>query len=388
MTVGANVVEYMEDCRGLVRDELQRFLPSARRCRSALYDLVLDYPLREAKGLRPSICIATCRALGGSLEGVTTSAAVLELYHNAFLIHDDVEDGSELRRDAPALHRAHGVAVAINVGDAMLALALDPLLDNMRVLSVGKALRILQTVARMARESAEGQAMELAFIREANWALSDRDYLRLVHKKTTYYTFLAPMVVGAIVAGAGAEHLYRLRLFATALGAAFQIQDDILNLTGEQSRTGKETAGDLWEGKHTLMLLHAIRQSTPRERRRARDILAKARPTTRSRDELPIVSQLAERLRASGDLSSSGYDALRSALRACNDGRDVKTEEDVAFLRDLIERRGSIRYARSVAHRRAEKARKTLAGALPWMKESAHRRFLAGLADFVTERDH
>jgi geranylgeranyl diphosphate synthase type II len=88
---------------------------------------MLDYPLREAKALRPAMCIATCRALGGSTEGVLQSATVLELYHNAFLIHDDVEDESEKRRDGTTLHRAHGVPVAINVGDGMLALALEPL---------------------------------------------------------------------------------------------------------------------------------------------------------------------------------------------------------------------------------------------------------------------
>ena len=90
----------------------------------------MEYPLREAKGLRPALCIATCRALGGSLEAVLPSAAVLELYHNAFLIHDDVEDGSERRRGMPTLHRDHGAPIAINVGDAMLGLALSPLLDN------------------------------------------------------------------------------------------------------------------------------------------------------------------------------------------------------------------------------------------------------------------
>src|SRR6185503_211786 len=128
---------------------------------SILYDLVMDYPLRPAKALRPSLCIATCRALGGMLEAVLPSAAVLELYHNAFLIHDDIEDDSVKRRGGDTLHLAYGVPIAINVGDTMLAMALDPLLDNMRLVGMGKALRVLRTVSRMARESAEGQAIEL-----------------------------------------------------------------------------------------------------------------------------------------------------------------------------------------------------------------------------------
>jgi len=110
---------YLDDCRGLVEAEIRRIVPADGRRGAALYDLMLDYPLREAKGLRPALCIATCRALGGKLEAVLRSAAVLELYHNAFLIHDDIEDESIMRRGGPTLHRTHGIPVAVNVGDAM-----------------------------------------------------------------------------------------------------------------------------------------------------------------------------------------------------------------------------------------------------------------------------
>ncbi len=223
-------------------------MPRSHRYQSVLYDLILDYPLRTSKGLRPAPCIATCRALGGSLEHVLRSAAVLELYHNAFLIHDDVEDGSESRRDAPTLHGSHGIPIAVNVGDAMLALALQPLLDNMQTIGLGKALRVMEVVARMARESAEGQALELDWIRRQSWELRDADYIRMVYKKTSCYTFVAPMLIGGIIAGADASQLVALRKLAALLGVAFQAQDDILNLSAEVAVYGKEIAGDLWEG--------------------------------------------------------------------------------------------------------------------------------------------
>ncbi len=114
---------YLADCRQLTLQEIQDIIPRQQRYRSILYDLMLEYPLRNAKALRPALCIAACRGLGGPLEGVLRSAATLELYHNAFLIHDDVEDGSESRRDRPTLHWTHGMPIAVNVGDAMLALA-------------------------------------------------------------------------------------------------------------------------------------------------------------------------------------------------------------------------------------------------------------------------
>ena len=140
---------YLAECRNLTLAAIREIVPRDARSRSSLYDLILDYPLRQAKALRPALCIATCCALGGRLECVLRSAAVLELYHNAFLIHDDVEDGSEQRREAPTLHCKHGIPIAVNVGDAMLALTLQPLLDNMATVGLGKALRILQVIARI-----------------------------------------------------------------------------------------------------------------------------------------------------------------------------------------------------------------------------------------------
>src|SRR5581483_3238235 len=261
-----DVARYLNECRDLVLQQITETIPKTSRYRPVLYDLVLDYPMREGKALRPALCVAACRALGGRLEAVLPSAMVLELYHNAFLIHDDVEDGSEQRRGAATLHRTHGVPVAVNVGDAMLAMTLEPLLDNIRVVGLGKALRILRTIARMARESAEGQALELDWIRRDRWDLDDTDYVRMVYKKTGWYTFMAPLLVGATAAGASAEHLGELRNFGAVLGVAFQIQDDVLNLTSDEGGYGKEIGGDLWEGKRTLILMHALRQASPAER--------------------------------------------------------------------------------------------------------------------------
>ena len=133
------LTHYLDECRSLVLDEIRTIVARDRRVgadEGLLWQLMLDYPLRDAKGLRPALCVATCRALGGTLEAVVRSAAVLELYHNAFLIHDDIEDESLVRRGRPTLHREHGVPIAVNVGDAMLALSLQPLLDNIETIGL------------------------------------------------------------------------------------------------------------------------------------------------------------------------------------------------------------------------------------------------------------
>jgi geranylgeranyl diphosphate synthase, type II len=372
---------YLLECRSLALDEIRDFIPKDRPHSGLLYDLMLDYPLREAKGLRPALAIATCRALGGRLAGILRTAAVLELYHNAFLIHDDVEDDSELRRNAETLHRRHGVPIAVNVGDGMLALALAPLLDNMRIVGMGKALRILQAVGEMARASAEGQAIELEWIRDGRWGLDDRSYLRMIHKKSAWYTFVTPVTLGALVAGADAVRTRSLQRFAMQLGLAFQIQDDILNLVGEEADYGKEIGGDLWEGKHTMILLHALRCSDTRDRERAEAILRKRRPSSLSSAMSDRLDALVER----GDLTPEGRRALVESLVA---SAEARTEADVRFLKNLIDRHGSIGYARAQAQRRARHARRILnrCGTAAGFGPSVHRAFLERLVDFVVER--
>lgn len=371
---------YLADARARTLDELRRIVPPDTERTGGLYALMLDYPMREAKGLRPALAIATCRALGGRLDQVLPTAAVLELFHNAFLVHDDIEDGSELRRGAPTLHREHGVPIAINTGDGMLALALQPLLHNMAGIGLGRALRVLEVVARMARESAEGQALELSWIRDDRWDLTTRDYLRMVWKKTAWYSFIAPVTVGALCAGADATQVRRLQHAAGLLGLAFQIQDDLLNLQDDTGGYGKEAAGDLWEGKRTLILLHALKRAAPAERIEATRRLDRPRP-----GQVPVgVASSLDALVASGELSPRGRDRLRAELGG-GDGQEKRTE-DIAWLLHLIERTGAMHAARTDAVLRAEKAGRLLQACSSWLPDSVHRGVIEDLVAYVTAR--
>jgi geranylgeranyl diphosphate synthase, type II len=241
-----------------------------------LWDLVPSYPLRGGKGFRPGLCIATCRALGGSTKAVLLTAVALELFHNAFLVHDDVEDGSEYRRGLPTMHSAHGVAIAVNVGDAMNVLGMRPLMENLAILGPELTWRVFQEIEHMVRESVEGQAIELGWVHENTCELTEADYLRMTLKKTCWYTCIHPCRLGALIATQDAN-LDRFDRFGYFMGAAFQIQDDILNLVGDHKKYGKEIGGDIWEGKRTLMLIHALNQSTVIEKERLRRFLATPR---------------------------------------------------------------------------------------------------------------
>ena len=377
---------YLEECRALVVEEIRRLVPADRPHAAFLYELMLDYPLREAKGLRPALCIATCRALGGTLEAALRPAAALELYHNAFLIHDDIEDESLLRRGRPTLHHQHGVPVALNVGDAMLAMSLQPLLDNIGFIGLGPSLRILQVVARMARESAEGQALELEWIRRGTWALEDEDYVRMVEQKTCWYSFITPVKAGAIAARQDTRCTEALAEFARCLGIAFQIQDDVLNLSGEVGAYGKEIGGDLWEGKRTLLLLHMMRHVSLEERVEAERILSLPRPGVHPSSQVSSLEPLLNQLVTRGELAPAGRERLLRALAESRPSREEKTPEQVRFLLELIHRHGSLDHARQVARQWLRRAEESLAACEGWLLPSEHRTLLHTLLSYVLQR--
>jgi geranylgeranyl diphosphate synthase type II len=305
---------------------------------------------------------------------VLPTAAVLELYHNAFLIHDDVEDLSYLRRSEATLNRLHGAPMAINVGDAMLAVTMQPLLDNMALVGLGKTLKILRLVARMARETAEGQMIELRWITSGGWTQGDRDYTRLVHKKTSWYSFIAPVVAGALIAGLDDRAAERLGRAVVPLGVAFQIQDDVLNLIAEPDAYGKDLWGDLWEGKRTLILIHALKRAHSDERERAIAILKKSPPAV-----LPSAHSQAE------GAAGLTLHPQTFGVPAAN-GVEPRNADDVAFLRDFALRHEGVAHARAVASRYARHFQRAIRSALDRAPDSTHRQFFADLAQFTLQR--
>ena len=237
--------------------------------------------------------------------------------------------------------------IAVNVGDAMLSLSLQPLLDNVERVGLGPALRILRAVAKMTRLTVDGQALELEWVRSNTWRLDDDDYLKMVELKTSWYSFITPLQAGAIAAGAGPERLAPLESLGRHLGAAFQITDDLLNLRADPEEYGKEIGGDLWEGKRTLMLLHTLRCAEPTDQDRAVQILAKRRP---SADGELGLTDLLDRLTARGELSEPGRAEIGARLQG-NHPSESKSLNDIRWLYELMHRVGSLSHARDVAAR-------------------------------------
>ena len=262
--------EALQNSRSAIVTTIQENIKTKRSQAGAytpLYDLLMDYPLRAGKMLRPTICVSIARAVGGMGHLAVKTASALELYHNAFLIHDDIEDGSETRRGKDTLHQMIGIPRAINVGDATNVLAVGLLLENLSSIGVSKTINILHEIDFMAQQSVEGQAMELDWVATNTSKISDQDYFTMCVKKTCWYSFITPCRLGLIIGHPAAspkdlvKPLASLTRFGMILGIAFQIQDDVLNLQGEIETYGKEIGGDIYEGKRTLMLNHVIANS-------------------------------------------------------------------------------------------------------------------------------
>jgi geranylgeranyl diphosphate synthase type II len=341
MTAAELVPAVLKEYGDVVRVALCDYL-GPRDPQRHLYNLVGDYPRRGGRMLRPSLCIATAQAFGASVDDALGSAVALELLHNAFLVHDDVEDDSDERRGRPTLHALHGVPVAVNVGDALTLLGLRALIDNRQRLGPRLTLRILEEAERMVRESIEGQAIELGWRRDNALSISEADYLAMVLKKTCWYTTIYPSRVGALIGTRGECDLDRFIRFGFFLGAAFQIQDDLLNLTGDHKRYGKELNGDIWEGKRTLMLIRLLQSASPAERTRLADFLARSR---------------AERQRA-----------------------------EVDWVRDRMDAYGCLQHAAQVAHALAGAAMHEYSSTYSHLSDSRDKRFIAALTTWVLER--
>ena len=315
--------ETMANCKRIVIEQILTLIPD-REPKDALYDLMRDYVTREGKGLRHTLVIATCLALGGRLEDGVRTAAALEMFHNGFLVHDDIADESTHRRGKPTLHMLHGIGLAVNAGDAMNLFAVDLVLSNLGTLGLARTLSLIHEILHMCRETVEGQAIELDWIHRNVVPPADDDYGHMSTKKTGWYTCISPCRVGAAAAGVtGPEKLDLFNEAFRLIGIAFQTQDDILNLVGETALYGKEALGDLLEGKRTIMMIHLFRSSPPETVARMREINAMPRI---GKDQA-----LAEEMLAAMQRVGSIDYAIRYADELANRGV-ARFEADLAFI--------------------------------------------------------
>ncbi len=248
---------------------------------------------RGGKRWRPALFLLICEALGKNPDDFADFAIIPEIIHNGTLMIDDIEDASEFRRGKPCTYKIFGLDIAINAGNAMYYLPLLPLIKNRERISAEKLCRIYETYVQEMISLSFGQAMDITWhkgLANAN-EINERDYLQMCAYKTGTLARMAAKIA-AVLADATPELVERLGRFAESVGVAFQVQDDVLDLTSVDFAKKKGGRGqDITEGKRTLVVIHTLKTAEPKDRERLIEILNMHTTNQKLRDEAIAIMQ-------------------------------------------------------------------------------------------------
>ncbi|HEV2484683.1 MAG TPA: polyprenyl synthetase family protein [Terracidiphilus sp.] len=284
--------------------------------------------LREGGGkrIRPTLLLLSAHALGYTGLGAIRLGAVVEMVHTATLVHDDIIDGADTRRGRPSANTAWGNEKCVLAGDWLYMQAFKVALEE-------KDLRVLELLIGLTQQMVEGELLQ---IQKLGKAVSEAEYYDLIFRKTACL-FSVSMRLGAVLAGASPAVESSLATYGRTVGLAFQIVDDVLDLTATEEVLGKPVASDLREGKATLSVIHSIDHGTAKDRQ--------------------IIQRVLD--------DRSFENASRQQIR------------------EILVRNGSVEYARTVADRYAEQSRQALAQ----LADSEFKRALLWVPDFVVARE-
>lgn len=214
------------------------------------------------KRLRPALLLLSCKLLEYSGQGAVKLGAVVEIIHTATLVHDDIIDEAKTRRGRPAANTQWGNSKCVLAGDWLY-------MQSFKIAVQERNFAILDTLIELTQAMVEGELLQ---IERLGKAISIDEHFELIYRKTACL-FSVCMKLGAILADASESDIARLADYGRNLGMAFQIVDDVLDLTASEEVLGKPVASDLREGKATLAVLHALQRCTPAERTTIESVL-------------------------------------------------------------------------------------------------------------------
>ena len=275
-----DIGEMIKSYGSLVDEELTKFIPKESKSKffPFLNEPIWYHMGTGGKRIRPALCLITCELLGGNKNKALNFALAVEIMHNYFLLHDDVMDGDTMRRDNPTVWVKYGIPNAINCGDYMIAKGFEIILKS--ELPIEKIQKLIEIYTLTLLRTGEGQALDVNL--RADKDFTEEKYLELAKLKTGYY-LVCPIVGGAIIADAPESIIGSLWKLGENLGTAFQIRDDIIDLTLGKGRSG-EIGNDIKEGKPSILFAHALSKANPEEKEKLIEIMAKPREETKKED--------------------------------------------------------------------------------------------------------
>jgi len=277
----------------LFRINPPRYTYDPEALNKAIAEPIWEFIDRGGKRWRPSLFLLVLEALGKNPEDFVDFAIIPEVIHNGTIMIDDIEDASELRRGKPCTYKVYGLDIAINAGNAMYYLPLLPLIENREKVSTEKLRKIYEIYVQEMISLSLGQAMDVAWHRGLADAdkIDEKDYLQMCAYKTGTLARMAAKIA-AVLADAKDELAEKLGRFAESIGVAFQMQDDILDLTSTKFAEKKGGRGqDITEGKRTLMVIQTLKVADAKYRERLVEILKMHTSDQGLRDEAIAIMQ-------------------------------------------------------------------------------------------------
>lgn len=239
----------------------------------SLAEPINDFLDRGGKRWRPTLMLLSYKALGGKNKNKILPLTVLpELLHNGSIMIDDIEDSSKLRRGKKCTHLIFGEDIAINAGNAMYFLPMILLYRNTLNLKEKTLRKIYDLCSIEMMKLSAGQGMDILWHKKNHDYLTEEHYLQMCSYKTGALARLSARL-GAILAEANKKETEKIGKYAESIGIAFQIQDDVLNLIGEEFGKGKGIGEDVHEGKKTLILLHTLKKASEKDKKRLKEII-------------------------------------------------------------------------------------------------------------------
>lgn len=296
-----------------------------------LYDPI-QYVLESGgKRIRPILLILSCEAVGGNVEECLDAAVAVELLHNFTLVHDDIMDQDDMRRGRPTVHKKWDTDIALLAGDGLVALAYQCLLQT-------KSSRIHQIATIFTNgivELCEGQALDREFETRNDVRLND--YINMIEKKTAKLLKVSAKI-GALIGEGEKSEVELLGEFGHNLGLAFQIQDDLLDITSDENTLGKTFGSDVMRRKQTYLLIHALTHADIEAKTKLHSLLSTSEIL---RSQIMEVKSLFEKI-GSIEAAQSAIDKyLNSAQKKINALQTVSKKEDLSSFLSYISDRNA-----------------------------------------------